>query len=122
MNQEQRPTARVTQLRVIAREGGGITVQGRMTLPLPERRQQPACMSAEPLTADEITKLFDDYVARCGGAHGSAQERAFTAATPALAAQRERQARRDRRWLIGTVVTVAAACAAALLRLHWIAQ
>ena len=79
-----------------------------------KRRQQPACMSAQPLTADELQKLFDDYVERCGGAHGSAQERAFTAATPALAAQRERQARRDRRWLMVALLVVAAACIASL--------
>lgn len=114
MNQEQLRGARITRMRLIANEGGSITVQAHAIVPALERRQQPACMSAEPMTADEITKLFDDYVERCGGAHGSAQERAFTAATPALAAQRARVERRDRRWRLATALVALAACAAAI--------
>lgn len=124
MTTEQRAPegAKLTSLRITCHEGGSITVQGRMTVPLPERRQQPACMSAEPLTADEVQKLFDEYVARCGGAAGSEQERELYVSSPSLAAFYRKRQRRDRRWLVVTLLIVVGACFAALSHSPWIAQ
>lgn len=91
-----------------------------MNSPLPERRQEPRCAHAQPMTADEVTELFDQYVERCGGAHGSEQARALYLSTPALSQAYLRRERRDRRWMLVSILIVVIACVAALFPPHWL--
>ena len=85
-----------------------------------ERRREPRCAAAEPLTPAEMQALFDAYVERCGGADGSEQARALYLGTPALARAHRERARRDRRWLGVSALVLVGGSVAALFQPHWL--